>query len=231
MLHHRPARTRLRARLRPRLRVLAVIGLLCALTALAPVPAAPQSAPPPGPASGVRVTAVAADPGSATPLSDYSVQSTARVSDTAAAVSTPGYAAKDWYRAGPRATVLAALLAHGTYRDPFYSTNQQAVPPAEFTVPWWFRSEFSLVDTGARTYLDFSGVISAADVFVNGRQIATAAEVAGAYTHHELDITSLVRAGANSVAFRIRPNNPLMHLTAGWLDWLQPPPDANMGTP
>lgn len=86
-----------------------------------------------------------------------------------------------------------------------------------------------MADTTARTFLDFSGVISAAEVYVNGRQIAGASEVTGAYTHHELDITALVRAGANTVAFRIRPNNPHKHLTAGWLDWLQPPPDANMG--
>lgn len=72
-------------------------------------------------------------------------------------------------------------------------------------------------------------MISAADVYVNGRQVATAADVVGAYTRHELDITSLVRSGTNTVAFRIRPNTPNKNLTMGWLDWLQPPPDQNMG--
>ncbi|MFD5074753.1 sugar-binding domain-containing protein [Streptomyces sp. NPDC058371] len=176
-----------------------------------------------------RVTSVAATPGSTTALSGYAIQSTAKVTDSPATVSSPGYPARDWYPAGSRSTVLAALLANGKYADPFYSTNQQKIPQADFDVPWWYRSDFTVSDTSARTYLDFSGVISAADVYVNGRQIATAADVAGAYTHHELDVTSLVRAGTNTVAFRIQPNDPNKNLTMGWIDWLQPPPDENMG--
>ncbi|THA32071.1 exo-beta-D-glucosaminidase [Streptomyces sp. A1547] len=205
-------------------RVLAVLGLLGALVA-----GAPAAAPSPRPAHVRAVTAVPAAPGSATPLSAYAIRSTAEVSDAAAAVSAPGYPTAGWYPAGPRSTVLAALVADGKHPDPFYSTNQQRIPAADFTVPWWFRAEFTVEDTSSRTYLDFSGVVSAADVFVNGRQVATASEVAGAYTRHELDVTGLVTPGANAVAFRIKPNNPRKNLTMGWLDWLQPPPDENMG--
>ncbi|GAA0598629.1 glycosyl hydrolase 2 galactose-binding domain-containing protein [Streptomyces crystallinus] len=166
---------------------------------------------------------------STTALSGYAIQSTAAVTDSAAAVSSPGYPAAGWYRAGPRSTVLAALLAAGKYADPFYSTNQKNIPTADFTVPWWYRSDFTVTDTSSRTYLDFSGVVSAADVFVNGRQLADKAAVAGAYTRHELDITSAVRPGTNTVAFRVQPNDPRKHFTMGWIDWLQPPPDENMG--
>ncbi|MEV6955523.1 exo-beta-D-glucosaminidase [Streptomyces sp. NPDC051183] len=204
---------------------LAVAGLVLALTA-GTSPAAPS--PVPTPAPGPRVTAVAAAPGSTTALAGYAIQSAAKVADDAAAVSSPGYAATGWYPAGSRSTVLAALLAAGVYPDPFYSTQQKRIPAADFTVPWWFRSDFTVADPTARTYLDFSGVISAADVFVNGRRVATASTVAGAYTRHELDVTTLIEAGTNTVAFRIQPNNPRKQLTMGWLDWLQPP-DENMG--
>ncbi|POX58967.1 exo-beta-D-glucosaminidase [Streptomyces sp. Ru62] len=176
-----------------------------------------------------RITHVPSAAGSSTPLSGYAVQSTAKVGDSAAAVSTPGYPARGWYPAGPRSTVLAALLANGVYADPFHSTDQQKIPRADFEVPWWYRADFTVRDTRQRTSLDFSGVVSAADVYVNGRQVAKAAEVTGAYTRHELDITSLVRSGTNTVAFRIRPNDPLKDLTMGWIDWIQPPPDQNMG--
>lgn len=176
-----------------------------------------------------RTTRVSSAAGSATALTGYAIQSTAKVSDSAAAVSSPGYPATGWYPAGARSTVLAALLADGVYADPFWSTNQQKIPKADFQVPWWYRSDFTVADPGRRTYLDFSGVISAADVYVNGTRGARAADVTGAYTHHELDVTSLVRAGTNTVAFRIQPNEPNKNLTMGWIDWLQPPPDQNMG--
>ncbi|MFE3583328.1 glycoside hydrolase family 2 protein [Streptomyces vinaceus] len=215
--------SRLRA-FRREARVLAVLGLLGALVA-----GAPAAAPSPRAAHVRAVTDVPATPGSATPLSAYSIRSTAEVPDAAALVSAPGYRTAGWHPAGARSTVLAALVADGTHPDPFHSTDQQRIPAADFTVPWWFRAEFTVADTVARTYLDFSGVVSAADVFVNGQQVATASAVAGAYTHHELDVTALVRAGANAVAFRIKPNDPRKNLTMGWLDWLQPPPDANMG--
>ena len=177
----------------------------------------------------VRTTHVSARAGSATPLSGYAIQSTAKVSDPAATVSSPGYPTSGWHPAGSRSTVLAALLADGLYADPFYSTNQQKIPKADFQVPWWYRSDFTVADTSERTYLDFSGVISAADVYVNGKRVATTKDVTGAYTQHELDVTSLVRSGTNTVAFRIQPNDPNKNLTMGWIDWLQPPPDENMG--
>ncbi|MGW7404776.1 glycoside hydrolase family 2 protein [Streptomyces sp. NPDC054833] len=184
----------------------------------------------PAPAHGhTPVTHVPSAAGTGTPLSGYTIQSTAKVSDSASDVSSPGYPAAGWYRAGPRSTVLAALLADGVYADPFYSTNQQKIPKADFQVPWWYRSDFRVADTAERTHLDFSGVISAADVYVNGHRVAGAADVSGAYTRHELDVTSLVRPGTNTVAFRIQPNVPNKKLTMGWIDWLQPPPDENMG--
>ncbi|MGW3952013.1 glycosyl hydrolase 2 galactose-binding domain-containing protein [Streptomyces sp. NPDC004752] len=202
------------------------LGLLCPLAVGAW--AGPRN---PSPAVGhqLKVTRVPAAAGTHTPLSGYAIQSTAKVGDSPAAVSSPGYPAAGWYPAGPRSTVLAALLAAGVYADPFFSANQRQIPEADFRVPWWYRSDFTVTDTTQRTYLDFSGVISAADVYVNGRRVATATDVAGAYTRHELDITALVRTGTNTVAFRVLPNDPTRQLTMGWLDWLQPPPDANMG--
>ncbi|MGI5452001.1 glycoside hydrolase family 2 protein [Streptomyces sp. CA-249302] len=201
-----------------------VLGLLGSVTAGSrPGSHGDRTAPP------ERPTRVSSAPGSSTALTGYAIQSSAKVSVPASDISSPGYPASGWYPAGSRSTVLAALLANGVYADPFYSTNQQKIPKADFQVPWWYRSDFTVADTSERTYLDFSGVISAADVYVNGKQVATAKDVTGAYTHHELDVTALVRSGRNTVAFRIQPNDPDKNLTMGWIDWLQPPPDENMG--
>ncbi|MFI1534694.1 glycoside hydrolase family 2 protein [Streptomyces anandii] len=176
-----------------------------------------------------RITEVSPAPGSATPIAGYAIQSAAEVTDPAAEVSSPGYSPDGWYAAGPRSTVLAALLAAGRYPDPFHSTDQQRIPRADFQVPWWYRADFTVADTSHRTYLDLSGVMSAADVYVDGHLVAPAKDVTGAYTRHELDVTSLVRPGKNTLALRVRPNDPDKNLTMGWIDWLQPPPDRNMG--
>ncbi|GAA3133144.1 carbohydrate-binding protein [Streptomyces rameus] len=202
-----------------------VLGLLATLTSGAWA----EDRRPAAPHGHFETTRVADAAGAGTPLSGFAVQSTAKVSDSPTAVSSPGYPATGWHPAGPRSTVLAALLADGVYADPFRSTNQQSIRRADFDVPWWYRSDFTVEDTARRTFLDFSGVVSAADVYVNGRRTASATDVRGAYTRHELDITSLVRPGTNTVAFRVRPNDPNKDLTMGWLDWLQPPPDRNMG--
>ncbi|MFD9791161.1 exo-beta-D-glucosaminidase [Streptomyces sp. NPDC059070] len=209
MFHRRPA-----LRIRRRTAAAVALGLALALTQ-GTSSATPAARAPTAP--------------SATALTGYAIQSTAKVTDPPSAVSRPGYPTPGWYPAGARSTVLAALLAHGDHPDPFYSTQQKRIPAADFAVPWWYRSDFTVADTSARTYLDFSGVISAADVYVDGQQVADAATVSGAYTRHELDITSLVRPGTNTVAFRVRPNDPRKNLTMGWIDWLQPPPDENMG--
>ncbi|MFJ8059082.1 glycosyl hydrolase 2 galactose-binding domain-containing protein [Streptomyces sp. NPDC096142] len=223
-MFHRPAVPPLRS---SRLATAAVVlGLLGSLTTGAW--AGPHQPSPQRPAR-VPVTAVGSSAGTATPLSGYAIQSSAKVADSAAAVSSPGYPTAGWYPAGARSTVLAALIADGVHPDPFHSTDQRKIPKADFQVPWWYRSDFTVADTAKRTHLDFSGVISAADVYLNGTRIATAADVNGAYTQHESDVTSLVRAGTNTVAFRIRPNDPDKNLTMGWIDWLQPPPDQNMG--
>ena len=216
-MFHRPASVRRRTA------SVAVLGLVLPLTA------GTSSATPSTPPANGRATVVASTPGSTTALAGYAIQSTAKVTDSPAAVSSPGYPTTGWVTAAPRSTVLAALLAAGKYADPFYSTNQQKIPKSDFTVPWWYRSDFTVADTASRTYLDFSGVISAADVYVNGKQVADKGAVTGAYTQHELDVSELVRSGTNTVAFRIQPNDPKKNLTMGWIDWLQPPPDENMG--
>ncbi|WP_424923415.1 glycosyl hydrolase 2 galactose-binding domain-containing protein [Actinocrispum wychmicini] len=166
--------------------------------------------------------------GTATALPGYLIQSSKQVSDDSA-VSKPGFPTAGWYPVSARSTVYAGLLRNGVHPDPFYSTRMKDVPKADFSVPWWYRTDVTLDDTGQRTYLDFSGVLSMADVWVNGTLVANKDAVTGAYTRHDLDVTAQVHAGANSVAFKVYPNDPNKNLTMGWIDWAQTPPDQNMG--
>ncbi|MFL6127206.1 glycosyl hydrolase 2 galactose-binding domain-containing protein [Actinophytocola sp.] len=171
---------------------------------------------------------VSAAAGTATAIPGFLIQSSAEVTDDAA-VSRPGFATGGWYPVTSRSTVYAGLLQNGVYPDPFYSTRMRDVPKARFQVPWWYRADLTLDSTEQRTYLDFSGVLAKADVWLNGTRIATKDQVNGAYTRHDLDVTAQVHQGVNSVAFKVYPNDPNKDLSMGWIDWAQTPPDQNMG--
>jgi exo-1,4-beta-D-glucosaminidase len=176
------------------------------------------------------------DAGSATAIAHWQIQSSAKAQQSGAAVSSAGFSTRGWYAVSGRATVMAGLLENGTYQNVFYGDNLRAVEEPDssgnlFVIPWWYRSEFTLV-SGARetrTLLRINGMIASADVWLNGRLVAEQAAVAGAYPVHELDVTRWVHAGNNALALRVHPADPRTSLSIGWVDWNPTPPDNNMG--
>lgn len=202
-----------------------VLGLLAAL-AFAPLACAQTP---------YAATAVDGGAGTRTAIAHWQIQSTAKAQQDGAAVSAAGYATTGWYPVSGRATVMAGLLENGLYPDLFHSDNLRAVqsPDASgkgFVVPWWYRSTFTLgAQPGLRTLLRTNGIIASADVWVNGHQVASHDELAGAYPVHELDVTRWVHAGTNTLALRVHPADPRNSLSIGWVDWNPTPPDNNMG--
>jgi exo-1,4-beta-D-glucosaminidase len=189
------------------------------------------------PAAGVySPTRVDGDLGSATTIAHWQIQSSAKAQQSGAEVSSAGYSTRDWYPVSGRATVMAGLLENGTYKNVFYSDNLRAAEEPDssgnvFVIPWWYRSEFTLVEGGreTRTLLRINGMIASADVWLNGNLVAEQAAVAGAYPVHELDVTRWVHAGINTLALRVQPADPRLSLSIGWVDWNPTPPDNNMG--
>jgi exo-1,4-beta-D-glucosaminidase len=122
----------------------------------------------------------------------------------------------------------------------FFSTNMQrcygfmntigAVTVKRFSMPWWWRADFTPdLASGQVATLIINGVIGSANVWVNGHQVATSGTVTGAYTRFTFGITGLVRAGTNSLAIEVNPNNPTTMFTLDDVDWNQIPPDNNTG--
>ena len=174
--------------------------------------------------------------GSATAIAHWQIQSSAKAQQSGAEVSSAGFSTHDWYPVSGRATVMAGLLENDTYKNVFYSDNLRAAEEPDssgnvFVIPWWYRTEFSLVEAGreARTLLRINGMIASADVWLNGNLVAEQAAVAGAYPVHELDVTRWVHAGINTLALRVHPADPRSSLVIGWVDWNPTPPDNNMG--
>jgi exo-1,4-beta-D-glucosaminidase len=178
-------------------------------------------------------------------LGGWQVQSTAQAAQAPAQISTPGFPTGSWLHvrpddAGAVGTEVNALVQTGHCPNVFFSTNMKDcfgymdnIGPdtiAEFSVPWWFRTDF-LADPSSSQYSDLiiNGVVGQADVWVNGQEVATQATVQGDYTRYTFDITSLLRRGLNTLALEVYPNNPNTMFTLDNVDWTQIPPDNNTG--
>ena len=178
-------------------------------------------------------------------LGGWQVQSSASAAQTGDQISTPGFPTGSWLHvrpddAGAVGTEVGALVQTGRCPDVFFSMNMKncfgymdqigADTIPEFSVPWWFRTDFVANPSGSR-YADLiiNGVIGEADVWVDGQEVATHRTVQGDYTRYTFDITSQLRRGLNTLALEVYPNNPNTMFTLDNVDWTQIPPDNNTG--
>jgi exo-1,4-beta-D-glucosaminidase len=174
----------------------------------------------------------------------WRVLTSATATQSGAQISTPGFSTSGWLTvanddAGAPGTEINALLQNGSCPNVFVSTNMKtcfgqmtsvgADTIAQFSVPWWYRTDFTAPPAGQNAKLIVNGVVGKADVWVNGVEVATSGTVAGAYARRVLDITSRLVAGTNSLAIELYPNDPTSMLTLDNVDWTQIPPDNNTG--
>jgi exo-1,4-beta-D-glucosaminidase len=178
----------------------------------------------------------------------WSVQSSGRVAESGAVLSTARYRATGWYPAAMPSTVVAALVANRVYPDPYFGMNLRSYPgmgynigqnfanlpmPAAspFARPWWFRTSFALPSSaaGRTVWLNFDSINYRANIWLNGRQVARAEDAAGMYRMFEFDVTALARPGAeNTLAVEVFP--PAENdLGITFVDWNPMPPDKDMG--
>src|SRR5512147_1293003 len=177
----------------------------------------------------------------------WAIASSADVTATGEALSRPGAVTKGWHRATAPTTVVAALVADGTYPDPTVGKNLRSIPgtsypvgtnfsnldmpeDSPFRVPWWFRTETTLPAraAGRTLWLRLDGVNYRFDAWLNGRKIADAGATAGAFRVHEFDVTGIARAGANALALLVSAPLPT-DLAITFVDWNPMPPDKVMG--
>ncbi len=177
----------------------------------------------------------------------WQIQSSARTATSGEALSQPGAKLAGWHAARVPTTVLAALVADGTYPDPGVGLNLRGIPGTSYPIgdnfsnramdaespfapPWWYRTEFHLpaAAAGRTLWLRFAGVNFRFDAWLNGTKIANAGETAGAYRIHELDVTGVARPGRNALAVLVSAPLP-NDLAITFVDWNPMPPDKLMG--
>ncbi len=161
---------------------------------------------------------------------NWKLQSSQKIDPGGEKISTPGYAAEGWVPAVIPGTVLASLIKNKVYNDPYFGTNINDIPSEQFKVPWWYRTEFDLdpVQAGNTVLISFDGLNYKANIWLNGKQIATSQTACGAYRRIKLNITKQVVPGNNVLAVEIIPPEP-GDFSIGFVDWNIDPPDNNMG--
>src|SRR5215813_2375954 len=116
----------------------------------------------------------------------WKVLTSATATQSGSVISTPGFPTTGWLTvaaddAGAPGTEINALLQNGACPNVFFSTNLKncfgqmtkvgADTIAQFSVPWWYRTDFTAPPAGQNAVLILNGVIGKADVWVNGAEI------------------------------------------------------------
>lgn len=136
---------------------------------------------------------------------------------------------KEWYPATVPGTVLAVLIENGEYEDPNFGRNLEKIPSEPFDDPWWYRKSFKIDDSNVNMYsrLIFEGINYSADIWLNGKKIASADSLSGAFRMFEINVSNVIRK-ENLLLVKVYPPEP-GDFTIGFVDWNPAPPDDNMG--
>jgi len=135
-----------------------------------------------------------------------------------------------WYSAEVPSTVFGCLVKYGVYKDVFFGKNLEKVDPEQFRCSWWYRKSFSTVNNESTAYyLDFDGIIYSANIWLNGRQIASADTLKGTFRQFSINVSDIIREnGENVLAVEVFPPRA-GDLTVGFVDWNPEAPDRGMG--
>jgi exo-1,4-beta-D-glucosaminidase len=179
---------------------------------------------------------------------NWALQSSSKVEAQGETISSAAFVPKGWHHATVPTTVVSALAADKTLPDPFFATNLRQFPgvtypiggnfsnipmqtDSPYAVSWWYRKQFAAPASyaGKTAWLNFKGINYRANIFLNGKQIASSDQVAGAWRTYEFNVTDAVKPGRENVlAVQVfAPTEGDLAIT--FVDWNPAPPDKNMG--
>ncbi len=175
------------------------------------------------------------------------LQSSAQVRGSAESISNPGYATSGWIAAEVPTTVVAAQVKAGLLPDPYFGMNLRRLPGVTYPIgsnfsltampadspyrpSWWYRTEFALpaAYAGRTVWLNLRGINYKANLYLNGKRIADASQVIGAWRTYEFNVTPAVKTGKNALALQVWAQTET-DLGITFVDWNPSPPDKNMG--
>jgi len=159
------------------------------------------------------------------------LQSSEKAKGAGEQISKPGFKIESWYPAIVPSTVLGTLVQNNVYSDIFVGDNLKSVPTEPFEASWWYRKEFTVPSGPGLTHawLEFDGINYRANIWLNGKKVADASTVFGAYRRFSIDVSAAVKTTEKNVlAVEVIPPQK-GEPTVGWVDWNPAPPDNAMG--
>ena len=178
---------------------------------------------------------------------NWTIQSSAKVSEDGSTISKPGIQTGDWIPATMPSTIFNALVEAGLEKDPYFGNNLVEsesyydvhaltylwdIPKGNpFSVPWWFRTEFDVDDTQDDYYwLEFSSINYKANIWLNGDLIADTTVIEGVHRMYQLDVSDHInKEGKNVLAVQITPPVKGTDLSVRWMQGSVTMPDKNAG--
>ncbi|RUA12388.1 MAG: glycoside hydrolase family 2, partial [Flavobacteriia bacterium] len=161
-------------------------------------------------------------------LKDWRIQSSEKVGNKGELISSGNLNKKEWIRANVPTSVLNALMVNGAYKDIFIGKNIEKVDTKAFKKAWWYRTIFNIKDLDKTFLLKFEGINYSAEIWLNGKKIASEEEVVNPFRQYKFLVNKYLRKGDNILAVKVYPPKPGDY-TIGFVDWNPAPPDNNMG--
>ena len=138
-------------------------------------------------------------------------------------------ATKKSYDAQVPSTIMGTLTQNGLYKGILEGVAYKQYDSKPFSCSWWYRRDFKLEGLGRKEHvlLVFDGICYSANVFVNGRQVASRDTLCGSFRRHVLDITAVAKS-KNKLEVEVFPPKP-GDPNIGFVDWNPRPLDESMG--
>lgn len=164
-------------------------------------------------------------------------------------VSLPDFNDDEWCSVTVPGTLVGQLHEAGLYDDPYYGTNMKELPgykhgrethfafhpmpqDSPFRRSFWYRTTFEAGEDKSREqryFLKFDGINYKADIWINGKRVASSTFVAGTYRRYEIEVTKWIkRYKTNIIAVELWAQKP-DELGMTFIDWSPVPPDDSAG--
>ena len=160
----------------------------------------------------------------------WQIQSSDKVNANDEEISTVKFHPNDWYAAKVPNSTLGSLVDAGVFKNVFYNRNLEKIPDSLFKAPWWYRRTFNVIKINPEQVyrLRFNGISYRADIWLNGKKVASADTVNGSFRQFVFDVTPFIKKGENVLALKVTQAGPA-ELNIGFVDWNPEPADNHMG--